>query len=287
MHIVQILPCDCFRGDFVGNDYKKTLVWIVVITLSVVAGLICLVWPLLAWWNVQIAIVETDFRWSRYGLQLFYIIQKIPFFNKLDACVQLIGDGLILSLLTQIYMYNEYDTSCLMFCFVPLLLLQNLYLVFENAIVDRLTIRRESWVQLVQPHVSHYYVLIYTCVIVVYSLADAVSLGWAHLRMWAYVPFLLLTLNRMMDVDNQILSKSKWILLFFGVTLYFFKAYFSLHLQTADSQSVEERQFPLYHPALAEEEVDSRYWWSKIDLSAFSYTWQTITWCAGFIPVFW
>ena len=129
-----------------GNDYKKTLVWIVVIAVSGVAGLICLVWPLLAWWNVQVAIVETDYRWSRYGLQLFYIVQKAPFFNKLDACVQLIGDGLVLALLTQIYFYNEIDTSCLMFCFVPLLLLQNLYLVFENAIVDRMTIRRESWV---------------------------------------------------------------------------------------------------------------------------------------------
>ena len=143
---MQILPWDCFRGDFVGNDYKKTLVWIVVIAVSGVAGLICLVWPLLAWWNVQVAIVETDYRWSRYGLQLFYIVQKAPFFNKLDACVQLIGDGLVLALLTQIYFYNEIDTSCLMFCFVPLLLLQNLYLVFENAIVDRMTIRRESWV---------------------------------------------------------------------------------------------------------------------------------------------
>ena len=81
-----------------------------------------------------------------------------------------------------------------------------------------------------RPHVSHYYVLVYTCAIVIYTLVDAFTLGWAHLHMWLYVPLLLLMLNRMMDVDNQILSKSKWILVFSGASVYFLQAYFRLHL---------------------------------------------------------
>jgi hypothetical protein len=66
--------------------------------------------------------------------------------NKLDTTTLLIGDGLILAQITAIYMYNTISTELAMFCITPLLLLQNCYIVLENATLDKIKVRMENFV---------------------------------------------------------------------------------------------------------------------------------------------
>jgi hypothetical protein len=62
--------------------------------------------PLLAYFNFKVTSLESDYWTQRYLLLLVYMILEVFPFGAIDNFVLLMADGIILSQIVSVYMYN-------------------------------------------------------------------------------------------------------------------------------------------------------------------------------------
>jgi hypothetical protein len=72
----------------------------------VINVMLILIMPLLAYFNFKVTALESDYWTQRYLLLLVYMILEVFPFGAIDNFVLLMADGIILSQIVSVYMYN-------------------------------------------------------------------------------------------------------------------------------------------------------------------------------------
>jgi 1,4-dihydroxy-2-naphthoate octaprenyltransferase len=161
-----------------------------------------------------------------------YIILNglVSVFPHLKNFSFLITDGVILSQLTSIYLYNEFSMTALLTIMPVLFVLQNHMLV--HGIFSFVSDEHEqklTFVRLIGRHDAVFLFVIYALFIAIFTSVDLFSTGDLHFaaNFW-YVPYALYAFAKLMD-HKQSSSKIFWALsllsvfTFIGVYLYTIK----------------------------------------------------------------
>ena len=124
----------CFRVDFepvywskLGSESKLEYLIRIWYVLQGYANLclavsVCLVWPVLAWFDFSFTRVDSDYYALRYMFYFLYIlIQNIPY-GAIDNMQLLLGDGLLMSQIVSMLSYNRTSLSLVVFMMVPLII---------------------------------------------------------------------------------------------------------------------------------------------------------------------
>ena len=110
---------------------QRTIKLIIGAIFGVPSALLVLLTPILSWFNFQYTFLDTSFWTWRYLIMLPYIILNVltSVFPHLKNFSFLMTDGVILSQLTSIYLYNEFSMNALLTIMPVLFVLQNHMLV--------------------------------------------------------------------------------------------------------------------------------------------------------------
>ena len=121
-------------------------------------------------------------------------------FGAIDNFVLLMADGITLSQLVSIYMYNTLSMRCIL-CTIPVLfMLFSCKQVFDVLLYENEKGKKTTFVRLMGVHDSLYLILVFSLVIAALSMIDAFAYDWLFLANCLYVPlFAVYTANRMMD----------------------------------------------------------------------------------------
>ena len=111
--------------------------------------------------------MDTDYWTLRYILYFFYLLLSNLRLGAIDCFQLLICEGILLSQITSIMLYNEMSLDCLLFCLPAFLLVQNFKIATDLVLFERETAARSTFVRLVGTHDSIFLMLIYTCFILV------------------------------------------------------------------------------------------------------------------------
>ena len=109
----------------------KILTTIVVVILALFSVLTCLLSPILSWMNYKMYHLQTSYFTLRYIWMFFYILFNILInvFPLVNNFLFFMSDGIILSQLTTLYMYNEFSMSCFLTIIPVLFVIQNHHLI--------------------------------------------------------------------------------------------------------------------------------------------------------------
>ena len=124
----------CFKVDFepvywnkLGSEtrfeyYQR--VWYIIQGYAnfAFAAAICLIFPVLAWFNFSITQVDSDYYALRYVFYFLYIvIQNVPY-GAIDNMQMLLGDGILITQIVSMLSYNRTSLGLVVFTMVPLIL---------------------------------------------------------------------------------------------------------------------------------------------------------------------
>lgn len=177
--------------------------------LIVIGVSLVLTWPILTWFNFSMTALNTDFWTSRFLLILVYIVLENFPFGAIDNFVLLVADGIVLSQIVSIYLFNMVSMKCILFLIPPLFMLFSLKQIFDVMLYKNEKGRKSNFVRLIGIHDTLYLVLMFAGVILIMSMIDAFAHDWLHLVNCLYLPFFAIyTANRLMDEKMEKLAKN-------------------------------------------------------------------------------
>mmetsp|Transcript_332 Transcript_332/g.367 ORF Transcript_332/g.367 Transcript_332/m.367 type:complete len:136 (-) Transcript_332:473-880(-) len=112
------------------QSVKSFVVGIIVVICFCIAATV-IATPFLAWFNFSLTHLDTNFWTLRYFFMLLYIgmniaINLLPLVNNF---MFFLSDGIVLSQLTSLYMFNEFSITCFISIAPVLFVVQNHFLV--------------------------------------------------------------------------------------------------------------------------------------------------------------
>ena len=260
--VIWVHFMSCFKVDFEPVYMKKLhsesrLEYICRIGYVVVgyfnfalAAAICLVWPALAWFNFGLTKVDTDYYALRYVFYFLYIvIQNVPY-GAIDNMQMLLGDGILLTQIFAMLSYNRTSLSLVVFVMVPLILFQNGKICIDVVLYEKEETFKSSFVRLLGPHDSIYLMIVFTILIMVMTVLDAIAVDVVHLFNFLYVFLVVYLFTAIMDTKQSKLANSCFpAIAIFGSTLAIYLYLLTQVIAKQDSPAPVLTQ-PLYVPYL-------------------------------------
>lgn len=161
--------------------------------------LICAFWPIISWFDWNMTRIDTNFFALRYTLQfLYFVIMNIPY-SAVDNMQMLLGDTFFLAQISSMLLFNTWSLRMQVFSIGPLLIFQNGKTVFDIVTYVKEPFQKTNFVRLISPHDSLFLVLVFTGVVQVLALLDAVCGDAVHLLNLIYVPMLMYQVVKIMD----------------------------------------------------------------------------------------
>ena len=186
--------------------------------------------PLLAWLNFGVTTLDSSYWTLRYMMVLLYIALNsiTSVFPHVHNFLFFLSDGLILSQLTSLYLYNEFSMSALLTCLPVLFVLHNHLLVkgLSRFVKDE-TSGKLTFLRLIGRHDAVFLFVIYSVFTTLFVLVDACSKP--DLRLAANIWYLLYALYAFGKLMDHKQSQSKWLLRLSLLTVFIFTA---VHLST-------------------------------------------------------
>ena len=160
----------------------------------------------------------------------------------------LVSDGLILSQLTSLYLYNEFSMSALLTCLPVLFVLQNHLLVKGiGNFVKNEQAGKMTFVRLVGRHDAVFLFVLYSLFTCLFCIVDAFSSNYILAANIWYIVYALYAFGKLMGSDNKN-TQNKWLYRISLLTVFIFIAVYSCTLH-GRLNPFPEREFPLYKPA--------------------------------------
>ena len=126
------------------------------------------------------------------------IIELFPF-PAIDNFATLIADGIILSQICSIYMYNMMSLK-LTLCLIPVhFMVFSGKQAFDILLYELEKKHKSTFVRLLGVHDTLYLILIFSVVIGLMSTVDSFTSDWLYLLNWFYLAWVVYSVNRMMD----------------------------------------------------------------------------------------
>jgi hypothetical protein len=154
------------------------------------------------------------------------LLETFPY-GAIDNFVLLMADGIVLSQIASVYMFNQFSMRCIL-CLIPVLfMLFSCKQVFDILLYENEKGKKTNFVRLMGVHDSLYLILVFSLVVATLSTIDAIAHDWLFLLNCLYVPFFAMyTANRMMDDKQQKLAQSNcFAFQVFFTTLVFISLY--------------------------------------------------------------
>ena len=120
----------------------------------------------------------------------------------------LLGDGLLLTQIISILSYNKTSLSLIVFVMAPLILFQNGKICIDVVLYEKEETFKSSFVRLLGPHDSIYLMIVFTMLIAVMSILDAIAVDSVNLFNLLYVPFIIYIFTAVMDTKQIKLANS-------------------------------------------------------------------------------
>ena len=212
---------------------------------------VILLTPLAAWFNFKIAAnLDTSYWTLRYITMLLYLLMNaaISIFPHSFNFLFFLSDGVLLSQLTSLYLYNEFSMTCL------LNLLPMFFVLHNHLLVDGIQQfsrdeqkKRLSFVRLIGRHDSVFLFVVYSMFTLLFTVVDVFSRDYRFgVNLW-YLGYATYAFARLMEQKGQ-MGKGLWTLSFLSVVVYI-----AVYLSSMKAYSVNphpERTFPLYVPKM-------------------------------------
>jgi hypothetical protein len=209
-----------------NEDVKLAYIILVVLFVSTTI-LTCILTPILAWFNVEITNLQTNYWSLRYLMMFFYITFNIIInvFPLVNNFLFFLSDGIILSQITSIYLINEFSMSALLTVLPFLFVLQNHGLIkgIKNFPKDE-TNSKLSFVRLIGRHDAVFLFVIYTLFTFLFNFVDFISTDYHFgINFW-YLIYAIYIFGKLME-DKKISALVKFVsflsvVIYTGVYLY-------------------------------------------------------------------
>lgn len=116
--------------------------------------------------------------------------------------------------------YNRTSLGLIVFLSVPLILFQNGKICIDVVLYEKEDTFKSSFVRLLGQHDSIYLMIIFSLLVMVMSVLDAIALDTIHLLNLLYMPIVLYLFTRIMDTRQMKLANSFFpFFAIFGTTL--------------------------------------------------------------------
>jgi len=195
-------------------------------------------------------------------------------YGAIDNMQMLLGDGLLLTQIFAMLSYNRTSLSLIVFTMVPLILFQNGKICIDVVLYEKEETFKSSFVRLLGQHDSVYLMIVFTLLVSVMTVLDAIAVNSVHLFNLLYLPLIVYLFTSIMDTKQSKLANSCFpAVAVFGSTL---AIYLYLLTQVLAKQHSPAPVFskPLWTPHLPvfgplEEEPELTYMqaiWARFNL---------------------
>jgi len=170
--------------------------------------------PFLSWFNFSCTHLETSYWTLRYIILFLYLVLNIAtsVFPHLHNFLFFLSDGLLLSQLTSLYLYNEFSASAFLTLLPPLFVLHN-HLLLRG--VQRFTkdeaANKMSFVRLIGRHDSVFLFVLYSAFLAMFSIVDCLAQDYRlGLHTW-YIIYALYAFAKLMDAKSSQGRGIRWV----------------------------------------------------------------------------
>lgn len=149
---------------------------------------VCFTYPILYYFDFEVVRVDSDTVAWRLILNFLYLLANLMLKSgTLDNMQMLILDGLFLPQIIAIYSYNTVSLALAVFCFTPMLIFQNLKMIFDVILFQRESEKKSSFSRLIGHHDTVYLIVCFSVMIVIFAIFDAIKDGSSQLLMASYL----------------------------------------------------------------------------------------------------
>jgi len=243
-HVVAMLCKDFEINRLKKKEQYKVILICMIIGVVASTVILFILWPILAAFGVEIALIDTDHQKLKFLFQGLYIILNmvicvLPLFNNFFF---FLSDGIFLSQLTCIYLANELSMSCLLVVLPFLFVVHNHFLVrgIKNYSRD-MEAKKLSFVRLIGRHDATFLFVMNSLFTFFFNLVDIFVQNYAYGFNFWYLFYAYFTFEYLMD-SKVIATWFKW-LSFLSVIVYTAVYCYTL---TYMANPFPDRTFPLY-----------------------------------------
>lgn len=178
-------------------------------------------------------------------MMFFYIVANSlqSFFPHVHNFAFFLSDGVLLSQLTSLYLYNEFSMSAIL-TILPVLFVIHNHLLVEGIqkFVKHEKAGKMSFVRLIGRHDAVFLFVIYSIFTAIFTLVDVCAAEWTYAVNFWYLLYALYAFARLMDHKQ---SQGKWLyrLSFFSVVL--FIMIYGWSISKSEHKPFPDRKFPL------------------------------------------
>jgi hypothetical protein len=204
--------------------------------------------PIFAYWEFAFTMVDTDYWTVRYLYTGTYlVIRHVPYL-AVDDMKTLIADGVLLPQVISIYMFNEISLELMVINVLPVLIWLNRKFALQIMIFQKEPTVKSTFVRLLGQHDTIFLILIFSFMVGITNLLDALTFNWLYSLNLTYVIFILYVFQRLMEEKQQKLANSylAGIVIFFS--LFFIVLYLSVLAVCAHEVPKPVRNYPLFKP---------------------------------------
>jgi hypothetical protein len=204
--------------------------------------------PVFAYWGANFTKLESDYWTTRYLYQGAYLLIRHAPFPAIDDMKTLIGDGVLLPQIVSMYMVNEISLELLIINVIPLLIWLNRKFALQIMIFQKEPTHKSTFVRLLGQHDSIFLILIFSLMVGVTNLLDALTFNWLYALNLTCVVFMLYVFQRLMEEKQTKLANSylPGIVIFFSI--FFIVLYLSVLAVCAHEVPKPVRNYPLFKP---------------------------------------
>lgn len=208
--------------------------------------IVCALWPLLSWLDYGFTQLDTDYYALRYFYNFLYMaVNNIPY-SAIDNMQMLVGDNFFLLQITNMLLYNTISLRAQVFAMGPMLIVQNGKICYDIVTYVKEPFQKTSFVRLISPHDSLFLMLVFTGVVEVMALMDAVAVHTAHLMNLIYVPLLFYMIVKIMDTKQAKLARSFFPIIAAILTAIGLYVHLAAHVVASKHAVVQKPEYPLW-----------------------------------------
>ena len=147
--------------------------------------------PIFAYWEFGFTSLDTDYWTVRYIYQAIYLLARHAPYLAVDDMKTLIADGVLLPQIISIYMFNEISLELMVIIVLPVLIWLNRKFALQIMIFQKEPAVKTTFVRLLGQHDTIFLILVFSLMVAVTNLLDAVTFNWLYTLNLSYVVFIL------------------------------------------------------------------------------------------------
>ena len=192
--------------------------------------------------------MDTDYWTVRYLYQVTYLLVRHVPYLAVDDMKTLVADGVLLPQIISMRMVNEISLELMVITVLPLLIWLNRKFALQIMIFQKEPTVKSTFVRLLGQHDTIFLMLIFSSMIAIANLLDAITFNWLYLLNLTYIIFILYVFQRLMEEKQQKLANSylAGIVIFFSI--FFIVLYLGVLAVCAHEVPKPIRNYPLFKP---------------------------------------